>query len=87
MRQIAGLPSTHRQEEQLEGEDVPLLAITGCHFPELAACLKRLLDAAMDITVDLMPERGLQKQLPARQRAHWVHKAEHACSVLEAQNL
>ena len=52
------------QEEQLECDDISLLTIAGCNLPELAACLKSLLDAALDITVDLMPEGRLQKQLP-----------------------
>lgn len=57
------------QEEQLKSDDIPLLTVAGCNLPELTACLKSLLDAALDITVDLMPEGRLQKQLPAWARA------------------
>lgn len=57
------------QEEQLEGEDISLLAVAGSNLPELAPCLEGLLDTALDITVDLMPEGRLQKQLPAWARA------------------
>ena len=53
------------QEEQLESHDISLLAIAGCNLPELTSCLKSFLNAALDITVDLMPEGRLQKQLPA----------------------
>lgn len=56
---------TYWQEEQLEGEDVPLLAVARSNLPELTACLKGLLDALLHIAVDLMPEGSLQEQLPA----------------------
>lgn len=55
----------YRQEEQLEGDDVPLLGEAGSNLPELAASLKGLLDAFLYIAVDLVPEGRLQKQLPA----------------------
>lgn len=55
----------YRQEEQLEGDDVTLLREASSNFSELAPSLKGLLDALLDIAVDLMPEGRLQKQLPA----------------------
>lgn len=55
----------YRQEEQLEGDDVPLLSEAGRNLPELAASFKGLLDTLLHVAVDLVPEGRLQKQLPA----------------------
>ena len=51
----------HRQEEQLEGDDITLLGEASSNLSELAPSLKGLLDALLDIAVDLMPEGRLQK--------------------------
>jgi len=55
----------YRQEQQLEGDNISLLGEASSNLSELAPSLKGLLDALLDIAVDLMPEGRLQKQLPA----------------------
>ena len=55
----------YRQKEKLEGENVPILTVAGCNFPEFTPCLKSLLDALLNIAVNLMSERRLQVELPA----------------------
>lgn len=57
--------TAYREEEKLEGEDVPILAVAGCNLPELTPCLKCLLDALLDIAVNLVSEGRLQVELPA----------------------
>lgn len=51
----------YRQEEQLKGHDVTLLGEASSNLSELAPCLKGLLNALLDVTVDLVPEGCLQE--------------------------
>lgn len=72
----------YRQEEQLESDNITLLGEASSNLSELAPSLKGLLDALLNVAVNLMPEGRLQKQLPASCRVQSQCKHELGIGLL-----
>ena len=72
---------THREEEQLECDDVTRVCVAGSYLSELTVCLERLCNTLLHIAVDLMSVWGLQKHLPADQQSRPPSQRKQSCSI------